>query len=113
MKKIFVCIVLSLIVMLCRGQQPETPAVQLAHKIADKMKDSLNLTNQQRARIFQINMDLFHRKDEARKKSNDRDVIGKEIQSIETTRDSLYKPELTTEQYVLYMQKKKVLVTNN
>ena len=91
----------------------QTPAAQLAHKIADKMKDSLGLSNQQRAKVFQINMDLFHQKDEARKRSTDRTVIGRDIQSIEKTRDSLYKPELTTEQYLLYLQKKRWLVNNN
>lgn len=92
-------------------EQQNTPAAKLAHHMADKMKDSLALTNQQRARVFQINMDLYHKKMMARKKSTDRDIVGAEIQSIEKSRDTLYKEVLSAQQYQGYMQKKRNLVT--
>jgi hypothetical protein len=113
MKKILLFIIFLVAACSLNAQQDNTPAAQLAHHIAEKMKDTLGLSNQQRARVFQINMDLFHQKDEARKKSTDRAVVGRDIQTIEKTRDSLYKLELTAEQYLLYLQKKRWLVNNN
>jgi hypothetical protein len=112
MKKIIFLLSLSFFASGLLCAQPG-PAVQLAHKIADKMKDSLTLSNQQRAKIFQVNMDLFRQKDAARKKSTDRVTVGNDIQSIEKQRDSLYKLELTPGQYLLYMQKKRNLVSSN
>jgi hypothetical protein len=96
-----------------QNQQAQTPGAQLAHHIADKMADTLGLTNQQRAKVFTINMELDRRKSEARAKSPDRAVMGKELQKIETGRDALYKSVLTEEQYTLYLQKKRHLVSRN
>ncbi len=106
---IFVLTALFFSVTLLQAQ--ETPAAQLAHRIADKMKDSLQLTNQQQAKIFTINMDLQKEKEKARKKSPDRAVIGKELQQIENSRDNLYKAILTEQQFTLYKQKKRSLVS--
>lgn len=94
------------------GQQDNTPAARLAHHIADKMKDTLGLSNQQRANVFKINMDLFKAKKEARGQSQPRDSVGRKLQAIEATRDSHYKEVLTQGQYVLYLQKKRWLVTS-
>src|SRR5688572_10814830 len=113
MKKIFVLSVLFFAVLASHAQQPETPAARLAHKIADKMKDSLGLDNQQRAKVFAINMELSKQKIQARGKSQDRAIVGKDLQRIEGSRDTLYHIILRPEQYVLYKQKKKSLVNNN
>jgi len=113
MKKIFVFTVLFLIVLISKAQQSQTPAAQVAHNIADKMKDSLSLTNQQRAQIFNINMDLNKQKTTARNSSQDRAVVTSELQKIESSRDSLYKAILTDAQYVLYRQKKRNLISSN
>jgi hypothetical protein len=113
MKKIFVFVVLFFAVLTVCAQQQESPESKLAHKIANKMADSLGLDNQQRAKIFNINMELSRQKKLARKKSTDRSVVGQELQQLEGTRDGMYKTVLTTEQYSLYLQKKRNLVNNN
>jgi len=116
MKKIFVFSVLFFIFLSVQAQQTEkfeTPATQLAHKIADKMKDSLGLTNQQRAKIFTINMDLHKQKTEARARPQDRTAVGNELQKIESTRDAMYRTILTDDQYAIYQQKKRYLVSSN
>lgn len=114
MKKIIFLLITVFSVSLLQAQeQQNTPAAQLAHHIADKMKDTLALTNQQRAMLFKINMELYHKKMMARKKSTDRNIVGAEIQSIEKSRDTLYKEMLSAQQYQGYMQKKRNLVTTN
>lgn len=113
MKKIVIVVVLFFSVQAMKAQQREASEAQVAHKIANKMADSLGLTNQQRAKIFSINMDLSKKKKEARKKSTDRTVVGQELQQIEGTRNAMYKTVLTQEQYMLYLQKKRNLVNNN
>lgn len=113
MKKMFAIVVFVLAVNYLQAQEQNTPAAKLAHHIADKMADSLGLNNQQRAKVFQVNMDLNKQKTQARGKSQDRAVVGKDLQRIEGTRDSLYKTLLTATQYGLYIQKKRHLVTNN
>ncbi len=111
MKKLVSLLVLFSICYL-QAQSQNTPDAQLAHHIADKMKDTLGLSNQQRANVFQINMDLHKNKKEARGKSNDRTVVGKDLQKIEASRDERYKAVLTIEQYTKYLSKKRKLVTS-
>lgn len=114
MKKIVLAVGFCFSVLLLKAQQAqETPEAQVAHKIANKMADSLGLTNQQRAKVFTINMELSKKKKEARKKSTDRTTVGQELQQIEGTRNAMYKSVLTTKQYNLYLQKKRNLVNNN
>lgn len=111
MRKIF-CILTLFFFPLSFVHAQEAPAAQLSHKIANKVADSLNLNNQQRAKIFGINMELSRKKTEARKKSADRVAVGKDLQQIEGSRDAMYKEILTQEQYTLYLQKKRNLVNN-
>jgi len=93
------------------AQEGNTPAAILAKHIAQKMADSLSLSNQQRAKIFVINMDLYKQKTDARGKSKDRTIIESSLQRIEGKRDSLYKELLTPEQQTLYLKKKINLVS--
>ena len=111
MKKLVVLITVLFSSLSFLHAQEQTPAALLAHGIADRMKDSLSLSNQQRAKVFAINMELHSQKMDARKRSQYRAVVGKELQKIEGTRDGLYKTVLTQEQYELYIQKKRNLVT--
>ncbi len=113
MKKIVVFILLLLAACNINAQQQNTPAEKLAHHIANKMADSLNLTNQQRQNIFTANMDLHQQKMQARSKSQDRIIVGKELQRIEGTRNSYYKNILTETEYNLYFQKRQVFITAN
>ena len=87
-------------------------AIQLAHRIAKKMKDTLDLSAQQRQQIYQANMNLHDQKQAARQNSP-QDSLQVRIQRIEKTRDMLYMPILGNEKYQLYLLKKRNLISNN
>jgi hypothetical protein len=91
----------------------QTPAEQLAVKIAQKMKDSLSLTELQKSQLYEINIQLNNSKSAARQQYTGSDSLGIKIQKIENTRDSLYSQILTEPQFLLYRQKKRNLVNNN
>lgn len=85
----------------------------VAGNIANKMKDSLDLSVEQRAHIYSINLKLHERKKNARNNNASTISLQKRMQQIENTRDSLYQPVLSEEQYLLYKQKKSNLINNN
>lgn len=85
----------------------------LANKIAKKMKDTLGLSSQQRNQIKDVNISLHDQKMAVRSQYTNRDSVSVKLQKIEKTRDSLYRPVLTQQQYDLYKQKKRNLVSNN
>lgn len=89
----------------------QTPAEQLSINMAQRMKDTLTLTNAQRAQLYDINMDLHAKKSIARVQAGTNNP-GIQLQEIENTRDSLYRAVLTPEQYSLYRQKKNRLIHN-
>jgi hypothetical protein len=96
------------------AQNTNGPAVQLAQKIAQKMKDSLDLTGDQKNSIYDVNMNLHNQKQTARTaNAGNPQLMTTAIQNIEKTRDSLYQPILTVPQYDLYKQKKRNLVSSN
>lgn len=112
MQKLFFLLLLGFTFLGVNAQS--NPAEQVAHKIADKMRDTLVLTDAQRGQLYGINMRLHQQKMQARQQhGNDQDVVGKALQQVENTRDSLYKEVLTEQQYVLYQQKKRNLVSIN
>ena len=84
-----------------------------AEKIAQKMMDSLNLTNSQQSKIYSINMDLLQQKSEARKDLKNSNNLTRIIQNIENKRDSLYKQVLPDQKYRTYLQKKQSLISND
>lgn len=95
-----------------KGIAQSDHANQLANKIAQKMKDSLNLTSQQKNTIKDINLSLSDQKKVARQQHPGPSAVSY-IQKIENTRDSLYKQILSADKYLLYKQKKRNLVNNN
>ncbi|MFT3824230.1 MAG: hypothetical protein QM731_09930 [Chitinophagaceae bacterium] len=98
--------------LMLKAQQ--NPAEQLAQKIAQKMKDSLSLSTTQQQDLYTINLQLHQQKLTARSQNNGNlNAITVAIQHIENTRDSLYKPVLTAEQFTQYRQKKLNLLNNN
>lgn len=92
--------------------QGGTPAQQLAAHIADRMKDSLSLTAAQRGQIFSINMRMHNDKMAKRGLYGNRDSVGRHLQLIENSRDSLYHKVLSEAQYGLYLKKKGRLLGN-
>lgn len=113
MKKATVFFSLILLAVLKSQAQNTSPeAVQLSHKIAKKMKDSLELSAQQRQKVYEVNMSLHEQKQAVRQQSP-ADSLQPRIQRIERTRDSLYRPVLGEEKYQLYLQKKRRLINNN
>jgi hypothetical protein len=114
-KKIVLTITACWLSLLATAQTATTAAaVELAQKIATKMKDSLGLTEGQRAAIYQVNLQLHAQKQQARQQQAGNPAqLGTTLQSIERSRDSLYRPLLQPAEFLLYKQKKRVLVTNN
>ena len=110
-KYIFLSIVVSLSVVFSFGQT--SPSEILAQRIANVMKDTLSMNTLQTQKVYNINLLLSSKKTQARTASTDRTIVGSAIQAIERTRDSLYKAELTTIQYQLYLQKKRNIIKNN
>ena len=108
-------IVFLLIVMIVAGQNltAQSPAKQLAGRIAQKMKDTLGLTEIQKDSLYVINMQIGDHKADARRQYTAPDLLRTTIQQVENTRDSLYRRVLTEQQYALYRQKKRNLVNNN
>lgn len=83
----------------------------LAQKIAQRMKDTLGLSEPQRAQIYQINLSLQSQKSQARQLYAGTDSLAVKIQQIENQRDSQYQAILSSEKYQLYRQKKRNLIS--
>jgi hypothetical protein len=88
------------------------PATQISIRISERMKDSLNLTSDQKTQIFNANIGLDQQKLTILQNYSNIDSIKYHLLIIENTRDGLYSPILTSEQYQLYVQKKKRLVNS-
>lgn len=84
----------------------------MSFKIARKMKDSLQLTSTQETQLVSINRYLANQKLTLRNRITSIDSLRQETQKIEGMRDSLYS-NILAEKFILYQQKKHVLVNNN
>ena len=84
---------------------------QVASSIAQRMQDSLQLTNAQKASVYSINQSLSMQKQSVRQAYTSMDSLRIKFQRIESTRDSLYGTVLDQGQFAQYMQKKKNLVS--
>lgn len=96
-------------------QAQSIPAEQVAIRIADRLRDSLSLSAEQRSGIYAINMQLHERKMNVRQQyASTPEQWTELIQRIENTRDSLYRPVLASEElYQRYKSKKSVLIRVN
>ena len=86
---------------------------RLAQKIAKQMKDSLDLNGNQMNQLVAINLSIHNQKKQAMASGLSRDSIGKTLQKIENTRDSLYRTVIPAEKFEAYKTKKRRLVNNN
>lgn len=89
------------------------PGTQIANRIADKMKDTLGLTQQKRNQVFAINMHLHNRKMIVRQQTTNPDSLQARLQRVEKKRDSMYQRILPPPKYQLYLQKKRNLISSN
>lgn len=87
-----------------------SPGEQIAIKVAQKMKDTLGLSDEQRQRVYDVNMQLHQNNLAVWKQHSALDSVRFYLQRIEMTRDSLYKPILTADQLLVYRQKKGYLI---
>lgn len=114
MKKLVIVLGVITISIVKVQAQNNSEAVQLAHKIAKKMKDSLDLSAQQRQQIYGINMQLHNQKQAVRQQYSGNDsLLTVNIRAVERQRDSLYRPVIGEEKYLRYQQKKRNIVNNN
>ncbi len=88
-------------------------ASQLAAHIANKMKDTLNLTMTQRNQVYDVNILLHNLKAGVRQRYTNPDSLRVYFQKIENRRDTLYYAVLPATKYTIYKQKKRNLVTPN
>ncbi len=93
--------------------QTGNAGTQLANNIANKMKDTLALTQQKRNQVFAINIQLHNQKMIVRQQNTNADSIRVKTQRVENTRDTLYKGVLPVNKYQLYLQKKRNLIRAN
>ena len=84
---------------------------RLAQYMAEKMKDSLRLTQQQAKSIYDINMKIHEQKMNARRLNKRMDLLTREIQKIENTRDSLYLKIISAGNLERYKEKKSKIVS--
>jgi len=110
-KHLLLSIVLGAITIALKAQNSQ--AENLAQKIAQKMKDSLSLSDVQKSQIYAINMQLHHQKMEIRSQYTEHDVLRHYLQMVENKRDSLYRSVLPEAKYSVYKEKKRNLVSNN
>src|SRR6478735_9545298 len=103
-------IVIIIVVSCFKTLAQVSPGEQIAVKVAQKMKDTLGLNDEQKQRIYAANMLLLNKSLSVWKQHSAQDSIRYHLQRIEMTRDSLYKPILTAGQFQLYRQKKGYLV---
>lgn len=113
MRKAYLVCLFFLFGFIAAAQTATENGERLAHKIANRMKDSLDLTPQQRNAIFQINRDIHSEKQAAMQQYGSSAETGRALQRIENKRDSLYRTVLTEEKYLLYSSKKTNLVKAN
>jgi len=112
MKKITICI-FSILVLCFHLQAQDSPAEQLAHRIAGKMKDSLKLTAQQTDAIYSANVQLHKLKMTVRGTYTNPDSLRIHLQRSENIRDSLYRVVLPYSKFLLYKKNKARLINNN
>ncbi|MGN6292961.1 MAG: hypothetical protein ACTHMV_09480 [Chitinophagaceae bacterium] len=111
MRKIF--LILIAVVSGTTFVSAQSPTQQVAATIAQKMKDSLQLSESQRLQVFNLNIEIANQKTAQRQTHINSDSLGYYLQRVENTRDSLYRPVLGEEKYLLYKQKKRNLVSVN
>jgi hypothetical protein len=80
-------ITLLLIILASTAHAQSNPATAVAEKIAQKMKDTLGLTGNEKQQIYLINMQLHENKVSVRAEQAGSDSLRIYLQRVENTRD--------------------------
>lgn len=99
----------------CSVYSQQNPVDVYANKIANRMKDSLDLETSQRNQLFTISKQLGEQKKAVWTQYPESDTLSIKLnlQRIENSRDSLYRPVLGEQKYSLYLQRKREMLNNN
>lgn len=115
MQRIIITITVSFSLLFLSASLKAQSAADNAHRISDhianKMKDTLLLTSQQKDSLYAINTLLHLKKNNIWQQYAASDSLRWHLRKVENTRDSLYKRILTISQFSLYQQKKGNLIT--
>jgi len=113
MRKILLFLSWILIFMCPVKAQNNNISTQMAERIAQRMADSLQLSDSQKAQIYAINIDIYQQKALLRQNTSRQDTLTPYIQQIENKRNVLYKAVLSQDKYLLYKQNKRNLIRGN
>ena len=83
---------------------------QVSRTLANQLRDSLDLSQLQYQKVYEINLDLEGQKAFVRQESKDSPSLRKLLQQVENRRDSLYFSLFSTSQSLHYKEKKSELI---
>jgi hypothetical protein len=105
---------ISLLLLICLTTYcQQSYSEQYSLKVVERMKDSLVLSEAAKVKVYNINLELQNEKAAIWKQYSDPDMIQMHLQNIENKRDLLYSSVLNNNQFILYKQKKKNVISNN
>lgn len=105
--------IIALLIICAAAKAQQSPAEALAQKLATRLKDSLQLTEAHKTQLYNVNMQLHTLKQQRRQEYAGTDSLAFKVQKVENMRDSMYQAILPPEKYLLYREKKRVLLNNN
>ena len=105
--------IFALVIICVAAKAQQTPAEALAEKIATRLQDSLQLTDAHKTQLYTVNMQLHTLKQQRRQQYASTDSLAFKVQKVENMRDSMYQAILPPDKYLLYREKKRVLLNNN
>lgn len=108
----FFCILLMLSGDILGQSTGDSLLVLQSRRLSNLLKDSLSLSTEEAEQLFTISLTLSQQK-KAAFQLQDRALIGKQLQVIENSRDSLYQQVLRPELFELYKRKKVQLLNKS
>lgn len=98
-------VISSIVVLITIGLGVQAQSTSAA-TLAQRMKDSLSLTDQQKTQIYTMNTTIAGRQARMQELFAGSSSLPYYLQGIETNRDELYSTALSDKKYVLYKSKK-------
>jgi hypothetical protein len=106
MRKLFLAVFLVCSTLLFAQQKKNATPEQRAEKITGWMKTNLKLTDEQLAKVQDLNMEYAKKNEEVKNKTTNREDRHREIKKNQDEKDAKLKTILTTEQFKTYEAKK-------